>query len=557
LLGAAAAALLGYFFGARQEHAEPPVFHRLTFDRGFIDAARFSSDGHTIVYSAAWNGAPPAIFTTRAGASESRALGYADTGLLALSSSDELALSLHFERPEELYWSAGLGTLARAPLAGGEPRQDLEEVMFADFRRDGQSLAVVRRHAGMTRLEYPAGKPLYETAAWIADPRIAPSGDRIAFLDYATNSTQAGSVAMVDLQGRKTTLARGFVREQGLAWSPRGDEVWFTAARSGSARALYAVTLEGKERLLLRVPGALTILDVGRDGRALLAEEKLRREVYGRAPGDTAERDLSWLDFASPQGLSADGALFTFGEFGDAAQASTTYVRKTDGSAPVRLADAETFAISPDGRWVLAQTVGEPLSRPLVLLPTGPGQSRLIATEPMNYELGGFAPDGKRLVLVGSRPGHGRQVFVQSIDGGAPRPVTPEGTAPGESDYGLSISPDSRFVVVRDRAGSAFLWPLDGGSPRPILFLKNAGEGIVGFTADSQGVWICESNPLPARISRADLATGQRHPSLELTPRDPAGATPIDNLLMTPDGRGYVYAFVRRFSDLYLVDGLR
>src|SRR4029077_9519007 len=174
--------------------------------------------------------------------------------------------------------------------------------------------------------------------------------------------------------------------------------------------------------------------------------------------------------------------------------------------------------------------------------------SRLIATDPMNYELGGIAPDDERIVLVGSRPGHGRQVFVQSIDGGAPRPVTPEGTAPGESDYGLSISPDSRFVVVRDRAKSAFLWPLDGGSPRPILFVKGAGEGIVGFTADSQGVWICDSHALPARISRADLATGQRHPARELTPRAPAAAVPIDNLLMTPDGRGYVYAFVRRLS---------
>jgi hypothetical protein len=556
LLGAAIAAAVGSFVAARRGHVELPTFHRLTFERGIVEAARFSADGHTIVYSAAWNGDPAAIFSTRSGASESRALGYPDTALLALSASDELALSVRHRPAWEIYWSVGTGTLARAPLAGGEPREDLEGVHCADFSRDGQSLAVVRRQDGKTRLEYPMGKLLYETSGWISDPRISPSDDRVAFLEHPTLQTDEGSVSVVDRQGRTTTLARGFVRLEGLAWSPKGDEIWFTATRTGSARALRSVTLAGKERVLLRVPGALTIFDVAKDGRVLLAQESLRREVYGRAPDATAERDLSWLDYASPQGISNDGSIFTFGEFGEAGGTGRSYVRKTDGTPAVRLAEGDPIAISGDARWVLAQTPGDLMARQFVLLPTGPGQPQPISTEPMNYEGGAFVPDGKRVVLVANRPGHRRQVFVQAIDGGGPRPVTPEGIGPGAIDFLPSISPDGRFIVVRDKAESVFLWPLEGGPPRQVSWPVAGQDCVVNFTSDGRGLLILQGNAIPARVSRLNITTGEKQPLLELTPRDPAGVVGIDNLNMTRDGRAYVYSFVRRLCDLYVVEGL-
>ena len=56
-----------------------------------------------------------------------------------------------------------------------------------------------------------------------------------------------GSVAIVDSDGKKKTLASGFYTAQGLAWSPDGKEVWFTGSRVGANRALYAVTLRAAE----------------------------------------------------------------------------------------------------------------------------------------------------------------------------------------------------------------------------------------------------------------------------------------------------------------------
>ena len=166
-----------------------------------------------------------------------------------------------------------------------------------------KDLAVVR-NMGEPPAEYPIGKMLYETSAWIGNPRVSPGADRVAFIDHPGPGDDGGSVVVVDRAGKKTTLSKPFGSAQGLAWSPDGREIWFTAAEVGN-RGLYAVTLSGKLRVLATVTGSLTIQDVSRDGRVLLIDDALSRLPPLR-PGDH-ERDLSWLDWSRPSGLSKDG----------------------------------------------------------------------------------------------------------------------------------------------------------------------------------------------------------------------------------------------------------
>ena len=64
------------------------------------------------------------------------------------------------------------------------------------------------------------------------------------------------------------------------------------------------------------MPGTLTLLDIWRDGRALLTRASWRRELLGLRPGETKERDLSWLDYSYPADLSADGGTLLFDEEG-------------------------------------------------------------------------------------------------------------------------------------------------------------------------------------------------------------------------------------------------
>jgi serine/threonine protein kinase len=61
LPGAAAAVLLaaaGIFAGMHFKPVSNPAYRRLTFERGTIYSARFSPDGGSVVYGAAWNGHP-------------------------------------------------------------------------------------------------------------------------------------------------------------------------------------------------------------------------------------------------------------------------------------------------------------------------------------------------------------------------------------------------------------------------------------------------------------------------------------------------------------------
>ena len=176
---------------------------------------------------------------------------------------------------------------------------------------------------GRKRLEFPLGKVVYEADGWIGNLRVSPKGDVVAFIDHPQPRDDGGSVAMVDSAGKKTVLSEGWDSIQGVAWSPKADEIWFSATRTGGDRSLYAVDLSGKVRLLARVPGELTLLDVSRDGTVLLTRGNDRAGMIGLAPGETKERDLSWLDWSVPSSLSPDGQMILFQEAGEGGGPST------------------------------------------------------------------------------------------------------------------------------------------------------------------------------------------------------------------------------------------
>ena len=254
-------------------------------------------------------------------------MGLTHAQLLSVSSTGEMAVLLD---SHPLGTWVNVGTLARMPLAGGAPREVVEQVQWADWSPDGTNLAVVRDAGGKNRLEYPVGKVLYETGGWISHPRVSPKGDMVAFLDHPVQGDDSGSVAMVDLHGNKKMLAGEFYSSQGLAWSPEGKEVWFTASKTGTDRPLYAVSLSGNLRLVARMPGTLSLLDIWKDGRILLNRASWRRELDRAAARRERERDLSWLDYSYPADISADGKTLLFDEEGVGGGHGVFQVRRAD-----------------------------------------------------------------------------------------------------------------------------------------------------------------------------------------------------------------------------------
>ena len=211
-----------------------------------MDAARFSPDGNTVYYGAAWNGGPPEVFSTRLDGFESRALDLAAARLAAVAPGEMAVLRAT---------PAG-SALARVPLEGGAPRELLTGVMWADWTADGKQLAVVRRDGDRVRLEFPPGRPVYETVGALVTPRLSPDGVRVAVVDQPMLGNTVGSLVVVDGPGRSRTLSEGWSDIGGTAWSRDGKEVWFTATRAGYARSLHAVTLSGTYRLVSRTPAA-------------------------------------------------------------------------------------------------------------------------------------------------------------------------------------------------------------------------------------------------------------------------------------------------------------
>jgi len=215
---------------------------------------------------------------------------------------------------------------------------------------------------GRNRLEFPVGKSLYETGGWIGPPRVSPPGDLIAFIDHPVQGDDRGTLAVIDLAGHRKVLSDEWYTIQGLAWSADSKEVWFTASKSGVDRTLYAVTLAGKERMVLRLPGALMLCDIWKDGRVLMMRASWRRELVGMIAGETKQRDLSWLDYSYPAGLSPDGKTLLFDEEGGGGSLAysksgglsyAVYIRKTDGSPAVLLGEGGALALSPDGKSVI------------------------------------------------------------------------------------------------------------------------------------------------------------------------------------------------------------
>jgi eukaryotic-like serine/threonine-protein kinase len=550
---AAGAALLAFvlFFVGRQTAAPPPLptWRQLSFQRGTIYGARFTADGENVVYAAAWDGKPSELFSMRPESTEFRSLGVTDADLLAISSGGEMAI-----RTGPKFFTAyqSSGMLARLMLSGA-PRPIENDIQWADWSPDGKGLLIVRDVEGRQRLEYPAGKVFYETAGWISSPRFSPDGSLIAFIEHPSRLGDPGMISVTDLNGHKRDLVRGFVSAYGLAWPPSGKEVWFTATRAGAARVLYAVSLDGKERVLSRVPGTLTLEDVSKTGRVLLSRDEWRLGITALAPGQTKEQDLTYLDFSALRTLTPDGRTLLFDESGEAGGAGgVAYLRKMDGSPPVRLADTTSFSLSPDGKWVLAGNgMGQTLSQ-FMLIPVGTGESKTLPDMPLRIQWASWLPNRREFVFSGSERGHAARIYREAVDGGTPRPITPEGVSP--TPYSQSVSPDGKSVVAVDADGSSAVYGIETGERKPIAGME-AGERAFAWSGDGESVYVYRPS-IPAEIYRIELKSGRRQLWKKLAPPDPVGVYFLRAPHISADGKAYAYNYSRYFSDLYIVDGL-
>jgi Tol biopolymer transport system component len=542
-----------YFVGVRAGTVTPPEYQQLTFRRGSVLSARFAG-GDSILYSAAWDGGPAELWSMRAGNPESRRLGIVDAEVAAVSHRGEMAILIGRRKFAQSTNPGGM--LARLPLDASAPREVLSDVEDADWAPDGEHVAVAHLVQGRSRLEFPIATVLHESTGWIDGVRVAPDGRHVAFIDHPLVYDDRGSVAVVDQGGGARMLSTGWSSITGLAWSPAGDEIWFTAATYGAATSLYASDLQGRLRVVLRSGNRMTVHDVDRDGRMLLTEGKYRLRISTLDSARPPERDLSWLDGSVLADLSADGTTLLINEqaAGGGTPLYAVYVRKIDGTPAIRIGDGSSPALSPRNDWVAAILFGP---RPgVALLPTGAGQPRTLDRGRLaDYDAASWFPDGRHLLIAGNEAGRPVRLWMQDVSGGVPGPVSAEGF--GMASFSRPVSPDGTRASVIDSQGRIWVHPLNGsGKPQAITNLV-PGDRPIRWDAEGRGFYVFRDAELPTVVYHVDADSGRKEQVAVLAPADLAGVRRLSGLQTTPDARLFAYSYAQSLSDLFLLEDVR
>jgi tRNA A-37 threonylcarbamoyl transferase component Bud32 len=539
--GAAAIMVLGSG-GANDANAVQLV--QRTYARETIYQARWAADAKTILYTSIGTDGTPSVRIIRAEYPEPQRFGPDSAHLLAVSSTNEVALLLH---PRLVGQRVFRGTLARVSIGGGAPREIVENVQEADWSPDGSSLAITRNADNHDQLEYPVGTVIYSSppGSYISDPRVSADGERVAFFLHPLRYDDRGYVQFVDTKGTVTRDEEEYAGLEGLAWSGDDQSLLFSAAL-GSPYEVRRWQPGRKSQKVLPNAGRLTMYDV-RDGRWLVTRDDVQWMIVARVPGASGVRDVSWLDGSIAPRMSRDGEMIAFTDQGTlSGSLYGVMVRKSDGSPAVRLGDGNVREISPDKRWVLADIPTSP--RQFRLYPTGAGTFRPLAWPKLaNVVTVGFLPDGKSLSVCGHEPNRPPRCHRSALEGGEVTPLTPD------SIMGF-LRPDLGAVAA-PRDGKWWLHPLNGGSPREIPGLS---EGPLRWSPDGSALWVLRPGGARQRsVDSVDPVTGRRTPLFTIDELQGVATPFIGTLSVADDGRSYVYFTATYSSLLFSVEGIR
>jgi len=552
LLAALAIGALATYFLPRSQ-VSPPQFTQISFSSEYIRHARFAPDGRTVIYDSTSDGKTE-LFSTRTDTIEAQSLKL-PASLLSISSTGELAVTLD-TRFDPKYTPTG--RLARVPIGGGSTRELLDGVTDADWTPDGSALAVSRQVGHHFQLEFPLGKTLYQNDGYISDVCFSPGGDKIAFVDHALFGDDRGNVDVVDLNGNRKVLTREFSTVQGLAWAPKGNEIWFTAGVNSEPSSLRAVSLEGKERVLLSSPAKLKLQDVSKDGNALLTVEDYRDQQILSETASGKVRDVSSFPFQITEAFSADGKSLLLNTYVTGGNSDyNLYTQKTDGSAPALIGQGAGLSFSYDGKWA---TAVDPLNlQRLRVIPTGVGEARTLNAPPGTQYVGAaWMPDGKHLLVLALAPGHAPDNYLQDVETGAAQKIKSDGKLllTGEAGNG-TVSPDGKFFLAVDDEGRYWVQPLDGGPAEEIKGLS-PGDIPTEWHGGSQNIFF--ERPIGTDTSEVydlNLASGVSKLWSRFTPADKTAMLALRHAIITQDGAHVLYVVQRIFSTLFVAKGIQ
>ncbi len=546
LVGILAALAIAFIVGRRSGRSPLPAFRPLVSGPGMISSARFTPDGQNVVYGAAWRGKPFELFTTRIDSIESRSMALAGD-VSGISQAGDILVLLGWH--SRFWWNMS-GTLARGSLSGGAARPLLEDVCGADIDGSGKEMAVVRCGSSQQTLEYPLGHVIYRTTGWVDHVRFSPAADAIGFLDHPVAGDDRGYVAWVDRQGKVSRVTSEWSALKGLAWTPNGEELWFSGSQAGEQTEIWAVTRTAHQRMVFTGPTDIWLQDIAGNGKILVTQVRATNDVAVRRPGQQLDQIVDLASEAGTlSGVSDNGSLIALSYVGVASGTDyLTYVANSDTHEAIRLGDGAASGISPDGKWVVSFFPSTPGK--MALYPTGPGETR-------TFNLGGirnvsvfssWTHDSSKIVFTGTDAGQPPRGYLLDVATGKWNPITPEGTTE------VMVAPNGQYAIGRSEQRGFELFPVGGGQSQSAKGIANT-EDVVQWYASSTQVYVWDRR-FPAHIALVNPWTGERKPWLETMPPDSSGVL-YGNFFITPDGKTYAYRFRRVLTALFLGEGLQ
>ena len=549
-----------FFLGHSRRAASMPVFHQLTHRTGTVYEARFTTDGNSVLYSAAWEDSPVELFTSRADSVESRTVA-PKTLLAAVSSKNQLAVLLEPRLSAAGSVSLADGTLAVLPLEGGAARPLVQHVNYADWTPDGSELAVIRATPNVSissnLLQFPIDTTIYTPPrGWLSHVRFSPDGKYLAIQEHIPSGDD-GKLIILDRTGKKIAESPHYDSINSLAWSAN-EEVWFTASPGADSRSVRAMNLRGQVRDVYRAPEDLTLYDIAADGRVLLTGDNSHLLLMGGMAG-SPDKDLTWLGWSLAAGISDDGSTVLFGESGPAVGGKgVAFVRKLDRNSPaLALGPGLATAISPDGDWVATLDLNVPPN--VVLLPTGVGKPVQLTSNGWEYTRSmHWMPDSSALVVSAVQPGHKPRVYLIDVKSKQMQPVLPEGIRGGlpSPDGKLLLGSDGDIRKTYNLKGEVVATVAQVGESSAKLPQLDAREAIDRWSADGKSLFIWNYSGVP-RLDRLEIATGKRIPMYSTIPPDSSGIVSFTYCRASADGKAHVCSAHRLLSDLFVVNGLR
>ncbi|MGI9064999.1 MAG: TolB family protein, partial [Pyrinomonadaceae bacterium] len=445
-----------------------------------------------------------------------------------------------------------LGALFQVAVLGGPPKKILTDFASpVGLSPDGKRLAFARYRPGVASEQHQvlladadgANERRLWTCSepqWLGLNGVSWSPDgKLLTVDYGSEEggdhMTVATIAVADGTFKVITPQR-WNRVGRIAWLADGSgmavaarergadnwQIWRVSYPGGEARRItndlhnygftsLTLTADSRTLVALQVEGAAGIwiapegdarraravssrgsnggLDWTPDGRLVFTSSVGGKQGIWVMNVDGGEQKPLTQGGESPQ-VSPDGRYI----FHESQRTKTKQVWRvdSDGSHPKQLTEGggvETFALTPDGRWVIYSLYAASIWK----IPADGGTPTKVAdASAFTVQV---SPDGRLLAYAGLDAQTNRErLAVLTLDGGA---LVKTFDLPVTARSLFRWSPDSRAIVYVDTRGDVSnLWrlPLDGGAPAQITDFKSDHINFFAYSRDGKQIALSRGN---------------------------------------------------------------